>query len=139
VANAIAVGRNSKSLFECVEGSLSHSSLSRSYAEEEIGFHIPCHERALSSGKPALSFLERAGYKVRIVETGTCCGMAGTFGMKKGPLGYDLSMAVGERLFERFRQSGCKLIATESSVCSTQLADGLDDVKVLHPLYMVKI
>jgi L-lactate dehydrogenase complex protein LldF len=104
---------------------------------DTVGFHIPCHERALSSGRPAIRFLERAGYSVRVVETGTCCGMAGTFGMKKGPLGYDLSMAVGDRLFERFKESACRIVATESSVCATQINDGAA-LKVLHPLYFVE-
>lgn len=106
-------------------------------SSQTIGFHIPCHERALTSGVPAMRFLESSGYVVKVVETGTCCGIGGTFGMKKGNLGYDLSMAVGEKLFEKFRASGCKIVATESSVCSSQLTDGLG-YKVLHPLYMVK-
>jgi len=104
--------------------------------EGEVGFHIPCHERALTSGRFAVRFLEKAGYSVKIVENGTCCGMAGTFGMKKGPLGYELSMAVGEDLFKRFKGSNCKLVATESSVCSAQITDGVG-LKVMHPLHMV--
>jgi L-lactate dehydrogenase complex protein LldF len=103
-----------------------------------VGFHIPCHDRALSSGVPAMRFLERAGYRVRPVETGTCCGIAGTFGMKQGWLGYELSVAVGEKLFEQFRASGVDLVATESSVCSLQLADGLGR-QVLHPLDMASV
>jgi L-lactate dehydrogenase complex protein LldF len=138
LSTALKVEKVSKSFFEFIERDLPDARLTRSYENAEIGFHIPCHERALSSGKPAISFLERAGYTVNVVETGTCCGMAGTFGMKHGPLGYDLSMAVGEKLFERFRESGYKIIATESSVCSTQLTDGLQDVKVLHPLHMIQ-
>jgi Fe-S oxidoreductase len=105
--------------------------------DETVGFHIPCHERALTNGNPAIAFLERAGYTVKVVETGTCCGMAGTFGMKHGPLGYDLSMAVGERLFKLFGESKAKLVASESSVCATQINDGTG-LKVMHPLYFVK-
>ncbi len=103
-----------------------------------VGFHIPCHDRALSSGRPAMRFLEHAGYRVRPVETGTCCGIAGTFGMKQGWLGYDLSMAVGAKLFDQFRGSGCSVVATESSVCSLQLHDGLA-VDVVHPLDLVVV
>ena len=85
-----------------------------------------------------MRFLERASYRVRVVETGTCCGIAGTFGMKSGWLGYELSMAVGEKLFEQFRQSGCDLVATESSVCTLQLGDGLGRT-ILHPLELVRL
>lgn len=106
--------------------------------DSKVGFHIPCHDRGLTGGGPAIRFLERAGYSVSVVEDGTCCGMAGTFGMKSGPLGYDLSMAVGERLFRLFRESGCSLAATESSVCSTQINEGTG-LRVLHPLKMVSV
>ncbi|TLZ75992.1 MAG: hypothetical protein E6K08_07295 [Methanobacteriota archaeon] len=131
------VAARSHGLFEFIEPRL--SALQATPAREIdgfVGFHIPCHDRALSSGIPAMHFLERAGYRVRPVETGTCCGIAGTFGMKEGWLGYELSMAVGEKLFEQFRASGCELIATESSVCSLQLRDGLSR-EILHPLDMI--
>jgi L-lactate dehydrogenase complex protein LldF len=104
---------------------------------DAIGFHIPCHERSVSGGRPAIDFLSVAGYKVQVVENGTCCGMAGTFGMKHGDLGYNLSMEVGDHLFRLFRESGLKLVATESSVCSMQIADGVG-LKVVHPLRAVE-
>ena len=104
---------------------------------EAIGFHIPCHERSVSGGRPAVEFLKAAGYDVQVVENGTCCGMAGTFGMKRGDLGYNLSMEVGDHLFRLFRESGRKLVATESSVCSMQISDGVG-VKVVHPLRAVE-
>src|SRR5579875_186637 len=99
-----------------------------------VGVHIPCHERALSSSRYAIELLKGAGYDVKVIETGTCCGMAGTFGLKKGPLGYDLSMAVGKPLFDLFNQDkSIELIATESSVCAMQLSDGTR-FKVVHPI-----
>jgi len=124
--------------FATVQRHLPETVLKPAFATEEaVGFHIPCHERALNGGVPAVAFLERAGYKVQVVETGTCCGMAGTFGMKHGALGYDLSMAVGERLFDLFDESKTKLVASESSVCSMQINDGTG-LRVLHPLYFVE-
>jgi L-lactate dehydrogenase complex protein LldF len=104
----------------------------------QVGFHIPCHDRGLTGGRPAIRFLEKAGYRVSVVETGTCCGMGGTFGMKSGPVGFELSMAVGEELFRLFRENGCRIAATESSVCSTQINDGTG-IGVLHPLNMVSL
>jgi L-lactate dehydrogenase complex protein LldF len=102
-----------------------------------IGFHVPCHQRALSSGKFTLDFLRSHGYEPKVIETGTCCGMAGTFGLKKGELGYNLSMAVGKPLFELFESdSTIEFIATESSVCTQQLIDGTK-YRVVHPLDIV--
>ena len=101
-----------------------------------FGFHIPCHQRAGSSGNPTLKILRSIGFDVRPIETGTCCGMAGTFGLKHGPLGYDLSTTVGEPLFELFKESEVDAIITESSVCKMQLEDGTG-LKVLHPLELM--
>ncbi len=128
----------SRGFFATIEKNLPDLKLTPSQTTQApIGFHIPCHERALTSGSPAVAFLQRAGYSVQIVETGTCCGMAGTFGMKHGALGYDLSMAVGDRLFKLFEESKTQLVASESSVCATQINDGTG-LKVMHPLYFVK-
>ena len=57
--------------------------------------------------------------------------------MKHGDLGYNLSMEVGDHLFRLFKESGRKLVATESSVCSMQISDGVG-VKVVHPLHAVE-
>ena len=124
--------------FGFIQGRLADVGLRPAYpTDEAIGFHIPCHDRSISGGRPALDFLRAAGYKVQVVENGTCCGMAGTFGMKHGDLGYNLSVEVGDHLFRLFKESGRKLVATESSVCSMQIADGVG-VKVVHPLYAVE-
>ncbi len=121
--------------FGFIQGRLRDLELTAAYpTAEAIGFHIPCHDRSVSGGRPAIEFLGAAGYKVQVVENGTCCGMAGTFGMKHGDLGYNLSMEVGDHLFRLFKESGRKLVATESSVCSMQIADGVG-VKVIHPLH----
>ena len=93
-------------------------------------------KRAGSSGNPTLKILRSIGFEVQPIETGTCCGMAGTFGLKHGPLGYDLSTTVGEPLFELFKESEVDAIITESSVCKMQLEDGTG-LKVLHPLELM--
>jgi L-lactate dehydrogenase complex protein LldF len=125
-------------LFGLIQSRLSSLRLRPAYPTDQVvGFHIPCHERSVTGGRPAIEFLESAGYTVRVVEDGTCCGMAGTFGMKHGDLGYNLSMEVGDHLFRLFRESGLKLVATESSVCSMQISDGVG-LKVVHPLRAVE-
>ena len=81
----------------------------------------------------ATEWLQRRGAEVVRVETGTCCGMGGTFGMKEGLLGFDLAQAVGEPLFERFKRSCVDAIVTESSVCRIHLEQGTG-LNVSHPL-----
>ncbi|MFQ5640147.1 MAG: heterodisulfide reductase-related iron-sulfur binding cluster, partial [bacterium] len=84
-------------------------------------------------GTDTLNVLKSVGYDVEVYETGTCCGMAGTFGLKSGVLGYELSTKVGEPLFELFKNSGIDAILTESAACKIQLQEGIR-LPVLHPL-----
>jgi Fe-S oxidoreductase len=107
--------------------------ITTSLAGRRLGYHIPCHQRALGAGSHAQEYLRRRGAEVEVVETGTCCGMAGTFGLKAGFLGYELSQAVGEPLFSAFKESGVEAIVTESSVCSIHLKEGTG-LSVRHPL-----
>ena len=83
-----------------------------------------------------MAFLRRRGAEVEVIETGTCCGMAGTFGLKAGQLGYELANAVGEPLFDGFRESGVEAIVTESSVCGIHLGEGTG-IQVWHPLMLI--
>ncbi len=105
-------------------------------AGRKFGFHCSCHQRPLGSGAGAMEWLRRRGAQVELIETGTCCGMGGTFGLKSGPLGHRLSAAVGEPLFDLFKQAEIDAIVTESSVCKIQLAEGTG-IEVLHPLKLL--
>lgn len=109
---------------------------SRPLRGRRLGFHCACHQRPLGNGDAAMGWLRRLGAEVLRIETGTCCGMAGTFGLKHGPLGYDLANAVGEPLFALFREAGVDTIVTESSVCRIQLAEGTG-LPVCHPLELL--
>jgi iron-sulfur cluster protein len=100
-----------------------------------LGYHCSCHQRPLGAGDGAVHWLRSRGARVERIETGTCCGMGGTFGLKAGPLGHDLSRAVGEPLFEKFRRAHINAIVTESSVCKIQLAEGTG-LPVYHPLQL---
>ena len=133
------VSAHTYELFEYM--ALKHPGVKPVKAEGEervrLGFHIPCHQRPLSSGRYSVAALESAGYDVSVIETGTCCGMAGTFGLKKGPLGAELSRAVAKPLLELFNEhNDLQGIATESSVCTMQLGEGVH-VPVLHPVELL--
>ncbi len=100
---------------------------------KKTAIHIPCHERALDSARSVYLLLNDAGFEAEFVETGSCCGMAGSFGMKHGVLGYELSNAIGEELFELLRKSGCSQVVTTSSVCRIHIEEGTG-LPVYHPL-----
>jgi Fe-S oxidoreductase len=74
---------------------------------------------------------------VEVIGDGMCCGMAGTFGMKAGPIGRGLSLAMGERLFSMFRSRELDAIVTESSICAIHLKGGTGR-RVMHPLELLR-
>ncbi len=107
-------------------------------AGRRFGMHCSCHQRPLGKANGAVTWLESLGAEVIRVETGTCCGMAGTFGLKTGPLGYELANAVGEPLFERFKAAEIEAIISESSVCAMHLREGTG-LPVYHPLELLQL
>jgi len=115
--------------------SLSHEGLIEvsAVAEGQPGLHVSCHQRVLGHAKGVTELFKKAGREVRLIETGMCCGMGGTFGLKSGPIGADLSEKMGSWLFSLYRESGVDYIVTESSVCKLQLEEGTG-LPVLHPL-----
>jgi len=117
-------------------GKTPSSKLSETFVGKKFGFHCACHQRPLGSGKGAMEWLRRRGAEVELIETGTCCGMGGTFGLKAGPLGHKLSSKMGEKLFTLFKEAAVDAIVTESSVCSIQLAEGTG-LPVYHPLKLL--
>ncbi len=101
-----------------------------------LGFHCSCHQRPLGMGSEAMAWIKKHGGAIELIETGTCCGMGGTFGLKHGPLGYELANAVGKPLFAAFKEKGVEAIVTESSVCSIHLEEGTG-LPVKHPLELL--
>ena len=99
----------------------------------KAGLHVSCHQRALSGGEGVIQLMNLVGLEVQVIETGTCCGMGGTFGLKSGSLGYVLSAEVGEPLFELFRKADIDIALTESSVCTINLEQG-SNVCFEHPV-----
>jgi hypothetical protein len=58
--------------------------------------------------------------------------MAGSFGLRKGLLGYALSQDVGEPLFQSFKDAGVDAIGTEGSVYRIHLKEGMR-LELFHP------
>lgn len=139
--DALVVAKRTYELFEFLEmlerngSGVAHPDLSLS--GRRFGFHLSCHQRPLGAGAHTIAYLKRKGAQLELIETGTCCGMGGTFGLKKGLLGYELSQAVGEPLFAAFEDSDVEAIVTESSVCKIHLDEGTG-LEVLHPLELLR-
>jgi iron-sulfur cluster protein len=133
---SLEVSKNTREFFNLL-GRFEYTLDLGKWKEKTFGFHCSCHQRPMGSGNEVMDWMQSMGLNVTRIETGTCCGMGGTFGMKSGALGYDLSQAVGKPLFELFRESKVDAIITESSVCSIQLVEG-SGIPTYHPLELVQ-
>jgi anaerobic glycerol-3-phosphate dehydrogenase C subunit len=100
----------------------------------KVAYHNPCHLRALGISKEVVELLKLVpGLRVQALGD-RCCGLAGTFGMKKQ--NYDLSMEIGKHLFEEIKKSGVEKVVTPCGSCAMQIAQGTG-LKVVHPLTLL--
>lgn len=101
----------------------------------KIGYHNPCHLRALGIAREPVEILKLIpGLKIKVFQD-KCCGLAGTFGLKKKF--YDLSQRIGQPLFEEIKESGVDLVATSCAACALQISQGTG-LKVIHPLILIR-
>ena len=101
-----------------------------------IGYHTPCHQRALSNQTPALELLRLIpGLRVDLLEKG-CSGMAGTYGLKRK--NYNRSLRMGMPLINAVRQPTIVAGATECSACKIQMEQGTTK-PTIHPLKIMAL
>jgi glycerol-3-phosphate dehydrogenase subunit C len=99
-----------------------------------VPYHAPCQQQGHGIGKPALDLLALVP-ELRVTELDTdCCGIAGTYGLKKEK--YDISMKVGERLFQLLRESQADVAACDSETCRWQL-EHATGVHAVHPVELL--
>lgn len=99
-----------------------------------LGYHAPCHLRALEVGTPGISLLGLIpGLQVRDIENG-CSGMAGTFGL--GHKNFRASLRAGLKLISRLRDPDIQAGVTECSACKTQMEQGTDK-PTYHPIALL--
>jgi glycerol-3-phosphate dehydrogenase subunit C len=102
--------------------------------ELTVPYHAPCQQQGHGIGKPALDLFALVP-GLRAIELDTdCCGIAGTYGLKKEK--YEISMAVGERLFGLLRESGGDVAACDSETCRWQIEHG-SGVQAVHPVELL--
>ncbi len=100
----------------------------------KVGYHNPCHLRALGISKEPVELLKLIpGIQVQVLGD-RCCGLAGTFGLKKN--NYDLSLRIGEKLFQEVRKSGVEQVVTSCASCAMQITQGTG-LPVVHPVTLL--
>jgi Fe-S oxidoreductase len=103
----------------------------------KIFYHSHCQQKTIGAAFPTEGLLRAAGFNV-VTSNVECCGMAGSFGYKKEY--YELSMAVGEDLFEQVRiaeMTGPRTLVATGTSCHEQLHAGLNRA-VFHPMELLR-
>lgn len=101
-----------------------------------LGYHEPCHVRALSdqsAGRELLRLIP--GLSVDDIQKG-CSGMAGLWGAKSE--NYRNSLRAGWGLISELRGPRVQLGATECSACKIQMEQGTSK-PTLHPLKILAL
>ncbi len=99
-----------------------------------VGYHLPCHLRALEIGMPGFELLRSIpDLSLEHIDRG-CSGMAGVFGLSK--TNFRTSLRMGKGLRSRLRGSDLDLGASECSACRMQMAQGISK-QSLHPITLL--
>jgi glycerol-3-phosphate dehydrogenase subunit C len=97
-------------------------------------YHAPCQQQNQLVGKPALDVLALIP-GLRLLELDRdCCGVAGTYGVKREK--YAISMSVGEPLFRDIREASPDLVLCDSETCRWHIA-AATHATVIHPLELL--
>ena len=87
-----------------------------------VGYHQPCHLRALDVGTPGPRSLTKVlGLDVEFINRG-CSGMGGTYGLARDR--FWTSLRAGRGLLRRFRDDDIDIGATECGACRIQMEQG---------------
>jgi len=103
----------------------------------KLFYHSHCQQKTIGSAVQTEALLRAAGFDV-VTSRVECCGMAGSFGYKKEF--YDLSMAVGEDLFQQVLDAEAggerRMLVAAGTSCQEQLRAGLRR-PVFHPMELL--
>ncbi|MFN8511859.1 MAG: anaerobic glycerol-3-phosphate dehydrogenase subunit C [Thermomicrobiales bacterium] len=108
-------------------------------AGQILPYHPPCQLRAHRIGRPALDILELIP-GLRIAEsTADCCGIAGTYGLKREK--YQIGMDVGAPLFDFVRDQTADqpspIALCDSETCRWQITHATG-VPTRHPIELLR-
>ncbi len=101
-----------------------------------VGYHLPCHLRALEVGSPGENLLRLVpGLTVRRIEKG-CSGMAGLYGLRQE--NYRASLRTGWGLISALRSTSVQAGTTECTACKMQMEQGTTK-PTLHPIKLLAL
>jgi glycerol-3-phosphate dehydrogenase subunit C len=132
-----AVAENTFDIFEFLRLLLERGELDTDFqpVEHTLPYHPPCQLRAHRLGRPALDVLELVPGLNLVESTSDCCGIAGTYGVKREK--YQVGMDVGAPLFDFVSQSGSNLALCDSETCRWQITHGTG-IASKHPIEILR-
>lgn len=102
--------------------------------EMTVPYHAPCQLKSQGIGMPALDVLGLIP-GLTVVESGrACCGIAGTYGLKKEK--YEIAQSVGKPLFDMVKATNPDLALCDTETCRWQIENS-SGVETVHPIVLV--
>jgi glycerol-3-phosphate dehydrogenase subunit C len=101
---------------------------------ETVTYHAPCQQQGHGIGKPALDLLALVPELRTIELDATCCGIAGTYGLKREK--YDIAMKVGAGLFAQIADATPERAVCDSETCRWQI-EHATGVPTVHPVELL--
>lgn len=102
----------------------------------KIFYHPPCQLRSHGIGIPALRVLRRIPDLEIVLSDSECCGIAGTYGVKKER--FDAAHKVGRSLFKHIADSEVNYVISDSETCRWWISE-FTHRPVYHPLEVLAI
>lgn len=85
----------------------------------KVAYHTPCHMERLGWTVYSVEMLRMIpGLDLTVLDSG-CCGIAGTYGLKKE--NYEYSQKIGLPVFKRIKAVAPDLVATDCETCKWQI------------------
>ncbi len=102
--------------------------------ETTVAYKNPCHANVSGVAASSIELLQKIpGVDVKL-NYDTCCGMAGTYGMKEK--NYERSMTIAQPMIDAFKNADAEYVSTPCGTCSIQLQQGTGKEPV-HPMVLV--
>jgi glycerol-3-phosphate dehydrogenase subunit C len=99
-----------------------------------IVYHTPCHLERSGLAIFTIELLRAIpGLTVNVLNS-ECCGSAGTYGFKKE--NYDVSMKIGQSLFEQINKSNADFAITDCETCKWQIEENTE-LDTIHPVSLL--
>ncbi|MCX6134610.1 MAG: anaerobic glycerol-3-phosphate dehydrogenase subunit C [Ignavibacteriales bacterium] len=101
---------------------------------QSVAYHAPCHLKTQKNKYGPTDLLKLIPELTLVKIKDSCCGIAGTFGMKKE--NFDLSMEIGSRLFAEIERAHPEVVLSGCGTCQIQINQGTG-IEVVHPMTLI--